>query len=215
MKLIYLLILHLLLLDTGCKSNSSQRPERAASGSGNGVEILQDTLTQVANGQLIFSNGTFKVLPFTNDMATTVLILVRHAEQEANGEDPEDPELTSVGRTRAERLADILQNFPLDGIYTNFFARTTKTAQPSAYQQEQPIQFYDHEKAADFVIQLAARQIGKNILIVGGANSVVQMLNRLHGESRFPDINATDYNNIYLVSINKDGQAVNIIRAIY
>lgn len=214
MRLIYLLVLPLFLLGTNCKTNSPKTSNTSANGTSSAVEILRDTLVQIANGQLIFSKGNAKAMPFSEDAATTNLILVRHAEKANGGEDPDDPELTPAGLQRAERLADIVQNFPLDGVYTNYFVRTTKTAQPSAYQHQLDIEFYDHEKAADFIIQLAARQIGKNILVVGRANTIPQMLNRLLGESRFLDIAESDYSKIYIASIGKDGQ-VKIIQARY
>jgi phosphohistidine phosphatase SixA len=215
MKLIYILILPLFLLGTNCKSNSPKVSSTPKVQTTDPVEILQDTLARIANGQLIFSKGTAKALPFAKDAAATNLILVRHAEKASDGEDPEDPDLTPAGLARSERLADILQDLPLDGVYTNFFNRTVKTAQPTAYQQQVDIQFYNHENAADFAIQLAARQIGKNLLVVGRANTVPQMLNRLLGESRFSDIEEGDYSNIYIVSIGENGQAVKVIRALY
>ncbi len=213
-KVIYLLLLPFLLSNTGCKSSSPQKVERPAAGMANGVEMLQDTLTRISDGALHFSKGNSKAIPFADDSNTTVLILVRHAEKASGGDDPDDPELTPAGQARSERLADILQDFSLDGVYTNYFTRTTKTAQPSAYQQQIDIQFYDPEKAADFIIQLAARQIGKHLLVVGRANTVPQMLNRLLGESRFTDIKEADYSNIYVVSIRKDGQ-IKVIRALF
>lgn len=209
------LFLHLFLLNTGCNGNSSLKADRPTVKAANGMAVVQDTLTQIANGQIIFSNGTTKALPFANDPAATVLILVRHAEPEVGGEDPEDPELNSAGKARAERLADILQNFPLAGVYTDYFVRATKTAQPCAYQQQLDIQFYDQENAADFIVQLAARQIGKNALVVGSANTVPKMLNRLFGESKFSTIKNNDYSDIFIVSINKDGESINIIQTFY
>ncbi|MFN7117948.1 MAG: phosphoglycerate mutase family protein [Saprospiraceae bacterium] len=214
MKFIYLLIFSAFLLATNCKSNSPKVTANTNPAVDNTVELLKDTLVQIADRQLLFAKGNSKTLPFSDDAATTTLILVRHAEKASGGEDPDDPDLTPAGVQRAERLADILQDFPLDGVYTNYFERTTKTAQPSAYQAQVDIQFYDHEKAADFIIQLAARELGKNFLIVGRANTVPQMLNRLLGEARFKDINEADYSNIYVVSIGKNGE-IKVTRALF
>jgi len=213
MRLIYLLILPLLFLGTNCKTNSPKvtttNPKPVETSSG--VEIIKDTLVRIANRQLNFAKTNSIDLPFSDNAATTNLILVRHAEKAGEGE---DPELTREGQLRAERLADILQDFPLDGAYATSYARTTKTAQPTAYQQQIDMQFYDAKTSADFIIQLAARNMGKNFLVVGHSNTVPQMLNRLLGESKFANINEADYNNIYVVSISKDG-GIKVIQALF
>lgn len=213
MKFLSIFVVSLLLLNFSCKSTSPQKTSTANS-SADVVEMLKDTLKQIENGRLYLANGTSKALSFSRDASTTTLVLVRHAEKAMDGDNPDDPGLTPAGQQRAERLADILQNFPLSGVYTTNFIRTTKTAQPSAYQQQLDMQFYDASKSADFVIQLAARNLGKNFLIVGHSNTVPLMLNRLLGESRFSNISETDYSNIYVVSISKEGQ-IRIVRALY
>lgn len=214
MRTIYLLIFSFILLGNSCKSNSPQKTDTTVVKTDDGVELLQDTLVGIANGEMIFANGKRKALPFADDAGATQLILVRHAEKATGGEDPDDPDLTPAGVQRAERLADILQEFPLDGVYTTFYNRSTGTAQPSAYQAQVDIQFYDANQSADFVIQLAARQMGKHFLIVGHSNTVPQMLNRLLGEAKFKDLKDSDYSNIYMVSIDKEGQ-VQIVGALF
>ncbi len=214
MRTIYLLIFAFILLGNSCKSNSPQKADSTVVKANDGVEILQDTLVGINNGELVFANGKRKALPFADDADATQLILVRHAEKATGGEDPEDPDLTPAGSQRAERLADILQEFPLDGVYTTFYNRSTSTAQPSAYQAQVDIQFYEANQSADFVIQLAARQMGKHFLVVGHSNTVPQMLNRLLGEAKFKDLRDSEYSNIYVASISKDGQ-VEVIRALF
>ena len=59
----------------------------------------------------------------------TRLLLVRHAEKQDEGF---NPDLTPDGAARAERLAEIAADAGVEAIYTTEFCRTALTAQPAA-----------------------------------------------------------------------------------
>lgn len=210
MRLINFLLLTVLIY-AGCKSDNKRLTDKD-----NEVKVefqsVEDSLLQITDRGMTFSNGTSEFLPFADDPEATIVVMVRHAEKDSIGD---DPDLTVAGQARAERLADIIKDFPLNLIYTNAFERTVKTAQPSAYQHQQAIQFYDHEAAAGFISTIAKNGQGLHLLVVGRANTVPEMLNTLAEEKRFPDIDESDYSNIYIIGISESGQRVNIIRAIY
>ena len=176
------------------------------------TQTLEDTLLAVSHRGISFSNGTSEFLPFAGDTTAIIMVMVRHAEQDTT---EEDPVLTEVGQARAERLAAILQDYPVSGIFTNAYIRTVKTVQPTAYQHQQAIQLYQEEEAIPFIQQVLQHQQGRYILIVGRANTVPQMLNELTGETKFSEIDKTDYSNIYMVAVGEGGKAVKVIRALY
>ncbi len=210
MKITNLLLLTLFIY-IGCKSDNKRLTDNA-NDTKIEVQSVEDSLLQITDRGLTFSNGTSEFLPFADDPEATIIVMVRHTEQDTVGD---DPDLTATGQARAERLANMIKDFPLNLIYTNAFERTVKTAQPSAYLHQQAIQFYDHETAADFISTIAKNGQGLHLLVVGRANTVPEMLNTLAGEKRFPDIDESDYSNIYIIGISESGQRVNIIRAIY
>lgn len=212
MKVTNLLLL-LVFIYIGCKNDNKRLAEdQADSGVNVEIQAVEDSLRQITDRGMTFSNGTSEFLPFADDSEATIIVIVRHAEKDTMGD---DPGLTLAGQARAERLADIIKDFRLNLIYTNAFERTVKTAQPSAYQHQQAIQFYDHETAAGFISTIAKNGQGLHLLVVGRANTVPEMLNTLAGEKRFPDIDESDYSNIYVIGVSKSGQVVKIIRAVY
>src|SRR5437867_12355274 len=62
--------------------------------------------------------------------AQPIVVIVRHAENAANGGN--DPDLSSAGRARAEALARILKDSGITAIFTSEFKRTQETAAPTA-----------------------------------------------------------------------------------
>ncbi|MBL8737418.1 MAG: nuclear transport factor 2 family protein, partial [Planctomycetes bacterium] len=57
----------------------------------------------------------------------TTVILVRHAEKGADGD---DPELTEAGRARAEALVRTLRDVPIDAVWHSEYRRTALTVAP-------------------------------------------------------------------------------------
>ena len=62
------------------------------------------------------------------------IVLVRHAQPhwEPHGHAVDDPELTSLGREQAQRLADLLGDESFDNFYVSPLRRTRETAAPLA-----------------------------------------------------------------------------------
>src|SRR4051812_18913247 len=68
--------------------------------------------------------------------ASSIVLLVRHAEKAAEGE---DPPLTPAGQQRAVALAGVAADAGVDVIYTTQLRRTRETAQPLADRLGVPI----------------------------------------------------------------------------
>ncbi|HMO41061.1 MAG TPA: phosphoglycerate mutase family protein [Saprospiraceae bacterium] len=200
-------LLLITLLFSACNNNrqSSEVKEEATVE----IQLLNDTLLAMSDRGLTLTNGTSEMLPFVNDSTAILLIAVRHAEKAAEGD---DPVLTPAGQARAARLAAILKDCPLNGVYTTQFVRTMKTAQPVASTQQKAIMTYDH-KDPEFVPRLLQKQQGKRLLIVGHSNSIPALVNQVLGEQRFEEIDEQDYGNIFIIGVSNKGQSVKVIRA--
>jgi phosphohistidine phosphatase SixA len=110
--------------------------------------------------------------------APAIVILVRHAEKEA--EPAKDPHLTLAGRARADELAKLVdvmsQKFTLRAIFTTDYLRTRETAAPlAAASHVAPIITND-----DPVAQVLAIQ-GGMVVIVGHSNTLPKLIEALGG----------------------------------
>lgn len=132
----------------------------------------------------------------------TTIILVRHAEKEADG--TEDPSLTAQGKRRAEHLAFLLNSQPLEVIYSTRFSRNTSTIYPIAQLKGVVTKIYEpHEEG--FIKDLLKKHHGKSVLVCGHSNTVPRMVNQLIGEERYADLEEDDYGNIFIVTVARLG----------
>lgn len=98
-------------------------------------------------------------------------VIVRHAEKAGDGS--QDPPLTAQGAARAQRLADSLRGRPLQAVYATAFARTQRTAAPTADAHGLPVITYDAKQpAADFATRLRREHGAGTVLVVGHSNTV-------------------------------------------
>ena len=104
-----------------------------------------------------------------------VVVLVRHAEREAAGT---DPNLTAAGRSRADVLAGMLEDAGVAAIFTSRFRRTQQTAAPLASRLHlTPVQLPDDSAAAAAQVRAA----GDVVLVVGHSDSVPELIAELGG----------------------------------
>jgi len=103
--------------------------------------------------------------------AGTSFILVRHAEKTDDGS--KDPPLSATGEARAQRLAALLRDAPVRGVYATAYRRTQATAVPAARARNLPITTYDAGLAAsDFATRLRHDHGDGAVLVVGHSNTV-------------------------------------------
>ncbi len=149
---------------------------------------------------LFFSN----TILFAQNKNITI-ILLRHAEKDTLSEADEfDPDLTSEGRLRSERLVKILKKYNARRIYSTDFKRTRLTVTPWAEKAERqyrlPIKIYDAQKLnefADFLMQGKARRI----VVVGHSNSIPRLANLLIKQQKYKDLDESEYNKIWIIKI--------------
>lgn len=140
--------------------------------------------------------------------ASTVVLLVRHAEK-ASGE---DPPLTPAGQQRAEALVQVAQNAGVSAIYTTPLRRTRETAQPLSARLGIPLTVRDvipgggQAQAAEQARQLLAEQRGKTVLVVGHSNTLPLFVEALSGVHVEP-IPESEYDRLMVVVVPPSGPA--------
>ena len=127
----------------------------------------------------------------------TTIYLVRHAEKEAGP----DPSLTLTGRTRADILAQELEDTDLTAVWSTDYARTRQTAAPTARAQGLPVRIYDPAQLEQFAGLLKAAP--GTILVVGHSNTTPQLVEMLGGKPGSPIDEASEYDRLYTVTVTR------------
>lgn len=132
------------------------------------------------------------------------IYIVRHAEKQLVGE---DPELAFVGGFRAEKLAQILEDQDIKHIFSTDYKRTRSTVAPTATAAGVEIETYDVDNQEALVEKL--RSLKGNVLVVGHSNTVSQLANYFVGESeKFADLTELEYEFIYIVTLESNSSSV-------
>lgn len=148
---------------------------------------------------------------------TTIVILARHAEQEAS---EGDPPLNPRGRARADSLVRVLERSGISAIYHTELRRTTETAAPLAralgltptvigLRPGQSIASHAREVAAD----ISSRHRGKAVLVVGHSNTIPPIIEAL-GVRPPPSIASTEFDHVFIVVL-EEGAPARLIAARY
>lgn len=132
---------------------------------------------------------------------TTTFYFVRHAEKDTKPKN--NPKLLPSGKARANTLANFFNNIKLDAVYATDFTRTLNTALPTAKSQNLSTKIYD-PVSIDYNT-FKNNNIGKNVFIVGHSNTIPNFVNAIIGENIYPEIDETNYNNLYIVTITNTG----------
>jgi broad specificity phosphatase PhoE len=140
----------------------------------------------------------------TSQNSPKTIYIVRHAEKQLVGN---DPELAYVGTVRALKLSQILEKEDIKHVFSTDFIRTRTTAKPTAEKAGVEIEIYDPKNHDGLVEELRKRE--GNILVVGHSNTVSQVANYfVGGEEKFADLTDLEYDFIYVVSLEKNGSKV-------
>jgi broad specificity phosphatase PhoE len=140
----------------------------------------------------------------TSQNSPKTIYIVRHAEKQLVGN---DPELAYVGGVRAEKLSQILEKEEIKHVFSTDFIRTRTTAKPTADKAGVEIEIYDPKNQDGLVEELRKRE--GNILVVGHSNTVSQLATYFVGEGeKFADLTDLDYDFIYVVTLEKNGSKV-------
>ncbi|MFY7652819.1 MAG: phosphoglycerate mutase family protein [Chitinophagaceae bacterium] len=141
--------------------------------------------------------------------AQSTFYLVRHAEKDTVVVEgtmmQNDVALSQKGLYRANQLAKRLASVTIDSIYSTPYVRTKSTAQPTANQKKLTVQTYDPRKLKEFADWLLTHK-NKTCLVVGHSNTTPALVNLLLKENKFPPLDESIYNQLYIVTV-KDNKA--------
>lgn len=132
------------------------------------------------------------------------IILLRHAEKDQEQESRTlDPQLSDAGRKRSEKLADVLEKYKPDAVFSSQFRRTFYTVAPYANSRRRMmVRFYDH-KNLDEIARIAGEGNFKTVVIVGHNTTTPQLANLLVGENKYKFFAEDEYDKIIVVKIEK------------
>ena len=143
--------------------------------------------------------------PAGETMDVTEYIVVRHAEK--GTDDARDPSLSEAGTARAQSLARLLADTPLQAAYATAYKRTRQTSQPTTTARGLAVTTYDAKlPIATFVAQLRTAHAGGTVLVVGHSNTVPEIVSALSGQLVEP-MPETAFDRLYRVTIDSSGAA--------
>ena len=161
------------------------------------LKTYKEPLTAVdSKGKLQFSDGSSARMVPDKKTPVTTLFLVRHAEKAKGGN---DPHLTEQGSRRAVKLADILEAYGIEKIYSSNYQRTLETAEPLLKRNNLVVEIYNPRNLEELKQNILTKDIGKKILVVGHSNSTPSLANLFSGENRLQSFDESDYENLLLI----------------
>jgi phosphohistidine phosphatase SixA len=134
----------------------------------------------------------------------TTVILVRHAEKELVGD---DPELTPAGAERALALAHVVGEVNVSAVYATPFARTRNTALPLAdlLGLEVSVVAPGQSFAVEMAEIVRTEHVGETVVIVSHSNTTPAIIGEL-GVTPIPTIEDDEYDDLYVVTITSGGK---------
>jgi broad specificity phosphatase PhoE len=130
------------------------------------------------------------------------IIVVRHAERNA-GMTP-DVLLSPRGEERAKQLANMLKDANIKAVYATEVRRTQQTAEPTAQQFHLKTIIISSKDVDALVSGLQALPDDATVLVVGHANTVPLVVERLGGH--VPPLADTEYDRMIVVVTSGKGQ---------
>lgn len=130
--------------------------------------------------------------------AQSTIFIVRHAEKAGDGGN--DPDLSDLGRARAETLANMLKDAGISAIYVTEFKRTQQTAAPLAKALGITVTTLPAKDNAALVAKLRASN--GNALVVGHSDTIPDLIKAL-GISEPINIAENDYDNLFAAVLDE------------
>lgn len=131
----------------------------------------------------------------------TQIYIIRHTEKTSDTQ--ENPELSTTGIERALYWKKVLQHIQFDQVFTTDFKRNIQTAELISTDSSVKPELY-FPMSFD-VLKFINLIKGQKVLIIGHSNTIPDMVNRLIDETKYPPMSHENYNTLYLININKNG----------
>lgn len=128
-----------------------------------------------------------------------IVVLVRHAEK---ADASADPELSLLGRERAERLVKRAGKYRPKEIYSTDFKRTRDTVTPLANKRRVQVQMYDARKPQELADKIMQSK-NKRVLVVGHSNTIPGLANLIAKKDVFKNLDDAEYSVIWVIRIKK------------
>jgi broad specificity phosphatase PhoE len=148
------------------------------------------------------------------DTATTIVLLVRHAEKAS--ETDADPGLSAAGQVRAEALAATLADAGVASVIVTQRRRTGATAAPLTALRRLvpdtvPLGGTVASHAASVAARIRERHLGHTVLVVGHSNTIPAIMAAL-GAPPMPDLCDDAYDGLFVLVL-RNGVAGGLTRA--
>ena len=168
------------------------------------ISLLLGAFLFSSAGENVFGQRKYKDL---------TIILMRHAEKDKQDEEfgnTVDPRLSEAGNLRAQKLAELLQNYKPDAVYSSKFNRTLSTVAPYARGKRMQVQFYDHRKL-DAIKQIATEGNFRTVVIAGHNTTTPALTNLLIGSEKYKALGENEYDKIFIVKVRKEKGEMKVI----
>ena len=137
------------------------------------------------------------------------VIIVRHAERATS--DPRDPPLDSIGRVRADALAEAVRGAGVQAIYVTQYRRTRETAEPLARALGITPEVIAAGTPAAAHASSVARTLlekhrGQVVLVVGHSNTIGPIARALGAPAR-EALDDHEYEHLYIVTADGSSPA--------
>lgn len=133
------------------------------------------------------------------EIGVSTFYFIRHAEKDRSDPENADPELSQDGMGRAMHWDVILQDVPLDAIYSTDYRRTSMTAAPTSVNRNIDIQYHD-PRIVD-IDEFKRENLNRNVLVVGHSNTTPEFVNRMLGEEKYYPMDDDDNGSLFIVQI--------------
>ncbi len=143
---------------------------------------------------------------------TIKIWVVRHAEKDVSNPKDKDPDLSPIGKERAEALAKYLKGEKIDSIFSTNYKRTRLTGYPTADKTGLMIKTYDPSAQNELAKNLIKNAEGKKMLIIGHSNTVQEILVAFGATKPVKDLTDDDYDYIFELTIKGDKREVKVDR---
>ena len=148
---------------------------------------------------LLFATGNAALAQYKK----LTVILLRHAEKDlSEGADTANPELSQAGKLRAEKFAEIADEYKPDAIYSTDYIRTRATVRPLARQRRMLTQIYDPRNLAAMNDLILSGKI-KRLVVVGHNNTTPALVNLLLKQEKYKKLDESEYDKIFVVKIRR------------